>query len=60
MEQNIFLPEYSQIMWCLCQQKKCTEYFSGTTRIESRKSNGMSEENIENMTKSDSNCTNFC
>ena len=21
MEQNIFLPEYSQIMWCLCQQK---------------------------------------
>ena len=40
--------------------KKCTEYFSGTTQIESWKSNGMSEENIENMTKSDSNCTNFC
>ena len=31
------------------------KYFSDTTRIESWKSNGMSEENIENMTKSNSN-----
>ena len=29
--------------------------FSGTTRIDSWKSNEMSEENIENITKSDSN-----
>ena len=31
------------------------KYFSGTTRIDSWKSNGMSAENIENITKSDSN-----
>ena len=35
--------------------KKYIKYFSSTTRIESWKSNGMSEENIENITKSDSN-----
>ena len=35
--------------------KKYIKYFSGTTRIDSWKSNGMSEENIENITKSDSN-----
>ena len=33
------------------------EYFSGTTRTESWKSNGMSEESIENMTKLDSSFT---
>ena len=32
--------------------KKYIKYFSGTTRIESWKSNGMSEENIESITKS--------
>ena len=32
-------------------------YFSGTTRIDSWKSNGMPEENIENTIKSDSNFT---
>ena len=31
------------------------KYFSGTTLIDSWKSNGMSEKNIENITKSDSN-----
>ena len=31
------------------------KYFSGTTRIYSWKSNGISEENIENITKSDGN-----
>ena len=31
------------------------KYFSGTTRIESWKSNGISGENIENITKLDSN-----
>ena len=34
--------------------KKCIKFFSGTTRINSSKSNGMSEENIENITQSDS------
>ena len=35
--------------------KKYIKYFSGTTRIESWKSNGITEESIENITKSDSN-----
>ena len=35
--------------------KNYIKYFSGTTRINSWKSNGMSEENIENITKSNSN-----
>ena len=33
--------------------KKYIKYFTGTTRIESWKSNQLSEENIENITKSD-------
>ena len=35
--------------------KEHVKYFSGTTRIDLWKSNGMSEGNIENTTKSDSN-----
>ena len=35
--------------------KKYIKYFSGTTQIGSWKSNGMSEENIENITKLHSN-----
>ena len=35
--------------------KKYIKYFSGTTQIDSGKSNGMSEENIDNITESDSN-----
>ena len=35
--------------------KRSIKYFSGTTQIDSLKSNGISEENIENITKSDSN-----
>ena len=35
--------------------KKYIKYFSGTNWTESWKSNGMSEESIENITKSDSN-----
>ena len=31
--------------------KKCIKCFSGTTRIESWKPNGMSEESVENITK---------
>ena len=34
---------------------KYINYFTGTTRIESWKSNGMLEESIKNITKSDSN-----
>ena len=34
---------------------KYIKYFHATTQIHSWKSNGMSEENIENITKSDSN-----
>ena len=34
---------------------KYVKYFTGTTWIELWKSNGMSEESIENITKSDSN-----
>ena len=35
--------------------KKYIKYFSGTTWITLWKSNGMSEENVEHITKSDSN-----
>ena len=35
--------------------KKHIKYSSGTTRIHSWKPNGMSEERIENITKSESN-----
>ena len=35
--------------------KKYIKYFTGTTQFESWKSNGISQENIENITKSDSN-----
>ena len=35
--------------------KKYIKHFSGTTWIDSWKSNGMSEEDIENITKSGSN-----
>ena len=35
--------------------KKYIKYFSGTTQIILRKSNGISEENVENITISDSN-----
>ena len=34
---------------------KYIKYFGGTTRIDSWKSNGISDKNIENITKSDSN-----
>ena len=35
--------------------KKHIKCFSGTTRLESRKSDGMTQENIESINKSDSN-----
>ena len=55
MEQNIFLKEYFVFYLVLIPPKKYIKYFSGTTRIVFWKSNGMSEENIENITKSDRN-----
>ena len=55
MEENIFLQEYFNILKNLYQLKKCIKYFSGTTRISSWKSNEISEENIESITKSYSN-----
>ena len=35
--------------------KKYIKYFSGTTQIDSWKSNGISEKNIKHITKSDNN-----
>ena len=49
MVQNIFLPEYFKIIQYLYQLK--------ITQINLWKSNGISEENIENKTKSKSNFT---
>ena len=44
-----------QIYLVFIPAKKYIKYFSGITWIESWTSNGISEENIENITKSDSN-----
>ena len=55
MEQNIFFPEIFQNCLVFIPVKKYITYFSGTTRIDSWKSNEGSEENIENITESDSN-----
>ena len=44
-----------QIYLVFIPAKKCTKYLSDTTQIEFGKPNGMSEENIEDVTKSDSN-----
>ena len=44
-----------QIYLVFIPAKKYIKYFSGTTRINSWKSNGISEENIESITKSNSN-----
>ena len=54
MEQNIFLQEYFKNYLVFIPANKYIKYFTGTTRTESWKSNGMAEENIENITKSDS------
>ena len=54
MEQNIFLQEYFKNYLVFMPAKKYIEYFSSASRIDSWKSNGISEENIENITESDS------
>ena len=51
MAQNTFLQEN---YFVFITSKKYIKYFSDSTQINSWKSNGMSEENIENTTKSDS------
>ena len=51
MEKNIFLQELFQNYLAFIAAKKYIKYFSGTTRIDLWKSNGMSEGNIENATK---------
>ena len=53
MEQNIFQHEYFKITQYLYQLKN--KYFSGTNQIDLWKYNGISEENIENITKSETN-----
>ena len=50
-----------QIYLVFIPTKKYIKYFSGTTQIESWKSNGMSEGSIEKITKTESIfSTNFC
>ena len=48
---NYFSPVIFQNYLVFIPAKKYIRYFSGTTRINLWKSNGMSEENIENITK---------
>ena len=50
MEKNIFLLGIFQKFLLFISAKKYIKYFSGTTRIESYKSHGISEESIENIT----------
>ena len=50
-----FSPRMFQNYLVFIPAKKYIKYFSGTTWIKSWKSNGMSEESIENITRSDSN-----
>ena len=52
MEHNIFFSVIFQDYLVFTPAKKYIKYFSGSTRIDSWKSNGMLEENIENITKS--------
>ena len=54
MDQNIF-SGISQNYLVFIPAKKYIRYFSSTVQIDSWKSNGVSEENIENITKSNSN-----
>ena len=53
MAQNIFLQEYFKHFYYIYLLKKYIKYFSGTTQINLRKSNGMSDKNIENISKTD-------
>ena len=56
MVQNIFLQEYFfQSSLVFLSTKKYIKYFRSTIRINFWKSNALSEESVENITKSDSN-----
>ena len=58
MEQNIFFRNISKLYRIKTKNiptKKYIKYFNDTTRINLWKSHGISEENVENITKSDSN-----
>ena len=48
MEQNISLQEYFKII----AAERYIKYFNGTARTDSWKTNGMPEDNIENIAKS--------
>ena len=52
MEHNIFFSVIFQDYLVFTPAKKYIKYFSGSARIDSWKSNGMLEENVENITKS--------
>ena len=52
---NYFSPGIFENYLAFIPAKKCIKHFSGTTCMDSWKSNGMLEENIENITKSDRN-----
>ena len=54
MEQNISLQGIFQNCLGFIPANKYIKHFTGTTRIELRKSNGISEESIGNIAKSDS------
>ena len=57
MGQNIFLYKIFQIYLVFVTAKKYIKHFSGSSQIEAWKSNGISEESIKNITRSDSNFT---
>ena len=57
IEQNISIQEYLQNYFVFVPAKICIKYLSGITWIYLWKSNGMSEENIENITRLDSTFT---
>ena len=50
MEQNIFLGIFQNCL-VFISTKKFIKYFTSTTWIESWKSNGMSDESLENIAK---------
>ena len=60
MGQTIFLQGIFQKYLVFISAIKNVKYIHGTTQIYSRKSNAISEESIENITRSDSNFAPTC
>ena len=52
--EKYFSPGILQSYLVFIQSKKCIKHFNSTTQTNSWKSNGISEKNIENITKRDS------